>query len=138
MAETNVLYAAVMIKGTVKITRKVVDTLKKLKLGSVNTCIVIPGDSTYRGMLKNVAEFATWGEIDQETLEQLLQKRGKIDAKAAKAAATKALKDGKLEERKVFRLSPPTGGFKTVRLNYPMGDTGYRGPEINALLKRMI
>ncbi len=138
MAGEKSLYAAVMLKGTAKVNRKVVDTLKNLRLSNINNCVVVPADGTHKGMLKKVAEYVTWGEIDQETLGQLLEKRGKTAAAKAKATAVKALKDKKLEDGQVFRLSPHTGGLKTIRLNFPRGDTGYRGPEINSMLKRMI
>lgn len=138
MAEGKSLYAVVMLKGTAKVTRKVVDTLKNLRMSNINNCVIVPADGTYKGMLKRVAEYVTWGEIDQETLENLLEKKGRLEAKAAKAAAAKAVKEAKLESGQVFRLSPMTGGMKTVRLNYPKGETGYRGAEINSMLKRMI
>jgi len=38
----------------------------------------------------------------------------------------------------VFRLTPPSKGFKSIKEHYPKGDLGYRGKEINELLKRMI
>ena len=38
----------------------------------------------------------------------------------------------------LFRLNPPSKGFKATRLGYPKGDLGYRGGKINELLKRMI
>jgi large subunit ribosomal protein L30 len=135
------LYAAVMLRGTVKITRKIVDTLEKLRLTDPNSCAVVPADATHAGMLKKVAEFVTWGEVSEETLEKLLEKRGRLDAKEAKSLSKKALKEGSFSKtgfRPVFRLAPPGGGLKSARLTYPMGDTGYRGKEINRLLERMI
>ncbi len=139
--EASPLYAAVMVKGTVKITRNVLDTLEKLKLGRPNSCAVVPSDLVHKGMLKKVAEFATWGEVTEETLANLLQKRGRMAEKDAKAAAKKAVKEGTLKgiaPSTVFSLSPPSGGLRRVRLNYPRGDTGYRGAEINKLVERMI
>jgi large subunit ribosomal protein L30 len=38
----------------------------------------------------------------------------------------------------VFRLTPPSKGFKSVKEAYPKGDLGYRGKEINELMGRMI
>ena len=43
------------------------------------------------------------------------------------------------EIKPVFRLTPPSKGFKeSVKQHYPEGELGYRGKEINELLKRMI
>ncbi len=139
MADEKPLFAAIMLKGTVKINRKVTDTLKNLRLSSINNCIILPADNNYTGMLKRVSEYVTWGEVSQEVLEKLLEKRGKLDAKKAKIVAAKAFKDKELKESgPVFTLSPPSGGLKAVRLNYPRGDVGYRGEEINNLISRMI
>ena len=138
MAEDGSLYAVVMLKGTVKINKEVVDTLKRFRLSSSNSCVVVPADSMYRGMLKKVSEYVTWGELDENVLERMLSLRGGADKKKAKSAASKAFKEKRLEEGRGFRLSPPSGGLKAVRLNYPKGDVGYRGAEINRLLMRMI
>jgi large subunit ribosomal protein L30 len=36
-------------------------------------------------------------------------------------------------------LTPPSKGFrKSIKQHYPDGELGYRGKEINVLLKRMI
>jgi large subunit ribosomal protein L30 len=134
----NPLFAALMVKGRVKINRKVVDTLKSLRLSAPNTCVVVPADDMHGGMLKKVSEYVTWGRITQETLEKILVKRGGMDTKKAKSAASGAFRNGKLEGGHVFRLSPPSGGLKAVRLHYPLGDVGYRGDGINSLLARMI
>ncbi len=132
------LFAVVMIKGNVKIKRKVADTLNSLRLYVQNTCVIVPADNVHGGMLKRVAEYVTWGEIGKECLERLLEKRGGMNAGKAKSAASGALKNGKLEGEHVFRLSPPSGGLRAVRLHYPRGDVGYRGSEINRLLLRMM
>lgn len=141
MTEGKPLYAAVMLKGTVTVDRQIVDTLKNLRLSTVNNCIIVPADGTYSGMLKRVATHVTWGEVTQETLEKLLEKKGDVDGKKAKSLAVKAFKDNApdvSELKPVFKLSPPSGGLKSVRIHYPRGDMGYRGEEINRLLLRMI
>jgi large subunit ribosomal protein L30 len=135
--EAGNLYAAVMLKGTVKTTSKACDTLAKLRLSGPNSCVIVPADDTRKGMLKRVDEYVTWGEIEEGTLAKLLEKRGGLDAKKAKELSSKALKKG-LPESGTFRLSPPIGGLRSVRLHRPRGDTGYRGAEINKLLERMI
>jgi len=39
---------------------------------------------------------------------------------------------------KPFRLHPPRKGYRNIKLPYPEGALGYRGKEINELLRRMI
>ena len=62
---------------------------------------------------------------------------GKIEAGGL---ASKIMSDGVMEAgiMPVFRLNPPSKGYKSVRKFFPKGDLGYRGEKINELLKRMI
>lgn len=132
------LLAAVMLKGTVNVTTNSMKTLSALRLLNVNNCVVVPGDDTKKGMLRTIQKYITWGEISRDVLKMLLEKKGGMESKKAKATAEKAFRAGMLEGNLVFRLSPPTGGLNSVRLPYPKGDSGYRGEDINNLLKRMI
>lgn len=120
------MYAVVKVRGSVKVRGDIKDTLKMLRLKSVNNCVVIPESKTYLGMLKKAKDYITWGKIDKKTLSKLLEKRGKVK-----------LED--LEKTKqIFRLNPPRGGYKATRLPYPKGDLGDRKDKINELLERMI
>lgn len=141
------LYGVVRIKGSVKTRREIEDTLEKLKLGKVNNCTIVPADGTYKGMLRKADEYVTWGEIREETLAKMLEKRGrsrtgaKLDPKKAKELAAKVFKERTLKSADispVFRLSPPSGGMRSVKIRHPRGDAGYRGEEINGFLERMI
>ena len=132
------LIAVVMLKGTVKIRRDEYETLSALGLKSANNCVILPGDESRKGMLRLVQKYVTWGEISNDVLQSLLQKKLNLDGKIAKTRTDKAVKSGKFEGNTVFRLKPPTGGLKSVRIPYPKGDSGYRGDDINNLLKRMI
>jgi large subunit ribosomal protein L30 len=95
-------------------------------------------------MLHVIENLVTWGEINGETLEKLIYKRGrmpgdrKIEKKDAKALAKKISEKKETEVKNVFRLNPPSGGFKSVKLSFPKGAAGNRGDKINELLKRMI
>lgn len=138
MAEAKLL-AAVSLKGTVKVHKKPMDTLKKLRVTNTNMCVVVPSDETHRGMLLRASEFLAWGEITGSVLERLLEKRGGMQAKDAKALAKKAFSGGlKGEKLPVFRLSPPSGGIRNIRMGFPRGDMGYRGAQINDLIERMV
>jgi len=134
MAES--LLAVVRIKGSAKTTADLERTFARMKLNTINSCVVIPADGPHRGMLQKINGYATWGEVSKEMLERLIEKRGEGDSKKAKEKAAKAIKDGSMKD--MFRLSPPSGGFRSVKLPYPKGDVGYRGEKINALLGRMI
>ena len=110
-------------------------------------------------MLQLVKDHVAWGEISEETLRYLLEKRG--EGSSGKKISEELLKENSfasLEElandlhstknalnripflKPVFRLHPPSGGFKKQlkRSFADGGEVGYRGTEINNLLKKMI
>lgn len=137
------MLAVVRIRGSVNADARARHTLKLLKLTRPNHCVIYPKEKSIEGMLKAVSSYITWGEITGESLEKMIFKRGRlpgnkrIEKKNAKIMAKK-FRDGKAEIKPVFRLSPPSGGFRAVREYYPKGDLGNRGEKINELLKRMI
>jgi large subunit ribosomal protein L30 len=129
-----------------------------LRLDAVNNCVIIPETPDYKGMLNVAKDTCTWGEIGKETLIKMLKKRlrlkgnKRIDEKTLKEITkfdsfeglADALIEGKVKLKDfkqlqpIFRLTPPSKGFKSVKEHYPKGDLGYRGKEINELLERMI
>jgi large subunit ribosomal protein L30 len=141
------MYAVIRVRGSVNVSREVRDTLKMLRLTRVNHCVLIPKRPDSDGMLQKARSYITWGEISQDTLEKLVAKRGRLSGdrrvteREAKEMARKILKDGSVKDtglKPVFRLSPPSKGYRSVRLGFPRGDLGNRGEGINRLLKRMI
>ncbi len=141
------MYAVIRVRGSVNVSREVKDTLKMLRLTRVSHCVVIPKKPDYDGMLQKARSYITWGEVSQDTLEKLVVKRGRLPGdrrvpeKEGKEMARKILKDGSVKDtglKPVFRLSPPSKGYRSVRLGFPRGDLGNRGEKINELLKRMI
>jgi len=141
------VFAVVRLRGSATTEKDVEDANIKLKLAKVYNCTVIPADGTYKGMLHKAEQRITWGEVSEAVLSRLLEKRGRnedgsrIDPKKAKSLADKILKEKTLKGlgiKTVFKLSPPSGGLKSIRLHYPVGDLGYRGEKINKLLERMI
>ncbi len=145
------LYAVIRVRGSVKVRKEIKDTLIMLRLKRVNNCIIVPKTPEYEGMIKKARFYITWGEINKETLEKLVLKRGepkqkiqgkkKLEEKEAKEIVEKILKQKSLkglEIKPVFRLHPPKKGYKSIKLTYPKGALGYRGEKINELLERMI
>jgi large subunit ribosomal protein L30 len=141
------MYAVIRIRGSVNVPKEVRDTLKMLRLTRVNHCVVIPRTPDYDGMLRKASGYITWGELSQETLEKLVAKRGRLpgdvrlDSRKAKEVSVKILKTKSSRDsdiKPVFRLSPPSNGYKSIRMIFPRGDLGNRGEGINQLLKRMI
>ena len=149
---------AIRIRGKVDVPPDVKKTLDLLKLRRKNTAVILDDDPSIKGMLKKVENWITWGEIDAETLSLLLEKRGRLigDRKIAPKYLQKlgfnsfkdlanAILNNKIDIKNLpefkpfFRLHPPKGGFKksikkTIGSN---GELGYRGKEINRLIKKM-
>jgi len=142
------LFAVVMVRGVVGTNRKLKDTLMMLRLNRINHCVIVPKNQNYDGMLHKARDFITWGEIDKETLEKLISKRGRFvgdkrvtDLRYAKELAQFILSGKPVKEtgiKPVFRLSPPSKGYRSTKALYPKGSLGYRGEKINELIKRMI
>jgi len=142
------LFAVVRIRGPVGVRRNIKDTLDMLRLNRVNHCVLAPGNPSYNGMLRKAEECITWGEISRQTLQKLIFRRGLVEGKrpgkekseelAKKMLAADAEGLKKAGIKPVFRLNPPSKGYRSVRRFYPKGDLGYRGDKINELLKRMI
>jgi len=153
------IIAVIRIRGDVGVTKKISDTLKLLRLYKKNRCVVVQGTDNYIGMINKSKDYCTFGEIDEETFVELLQKRGKT---AGDNALTEDfLKNSKLDIKtfakkffageikfkdvdglkQFFKLHPPIGGFEREGIKKPYsmhGALGYRGAEINKLLRKMI
>ncbi len=138
--------AAVRVRGLTQISSKIENTLRMLRLYKNNYCIVVPNTSNYVGMLKKTKDYITWGEIDDETFKLLVNKRAEDFNGMEKDSKNKIkYKDYMFVENKkikrYFRLNPPRKGFerKGIKHSYQNGGAlGYRGKDINDLIKRMI
>jgi len=116
------MIAVIRIRGQIGIKQDVKETLFRLRLRRKYVCVVIEPTKENLGMIKKIRNFASYGEISEETYEKLVEKRGKKD------------KDGKLKP--FFRLHPPRGGAET-KLHYPKGILG-ENKEIDKLVERML
>ena len=154
------MLAVVRIKGKPNVKKEVEKTMQMLKLYRKHGCVVVHAEKSIVGMLKKIERYVTWGEINFEVLKKLLEKRGRLPGnkrltldylkkKVGKnfEELSKELIDSKIEVKDVpglksfFKLKPPTKGFERLgaRKPYSVGGVfGYRGKEINLLLKRMI
>jgi len=151
--------AVVRVRGHAKIQHQAVETMDMLKLTRVNHCVVLPQNDTTKGMLQVVKDYVTWGELGHETLARLLHQRGEIIGGSRLTDAyvkdnskftsilslAKAVEKGeaKISDVKglkpVIRLPPPRQGYESTRRSYfDKGALGYRGPEIEKLLDRML
>lgn len=135
-------YAVIKIRSTINAQKEVVDTLKMLHLYRVNNCTLVPQNKSYQGMLQKAKDYITWGEIDEETLKNMLKQRVTV----TKGNRDTIIKDLLNEKKKlgevsnpVICLHPPLKGYRGIKKSYTMGGSlGYRGSRINELIMRMV
>ncbi len=141
--------AIVRVRGVRKINPRIQKTFELIKLAKPNNCVFIEDSPQNLGMLLMIKDYVTFGPVDEETIFKMLFKRGKKGSVSLKdsmkeADIKKAAKEifaGKKTSEfadSVFRLSPPSKGFKNIKLPYPRGDLGNRFKEINILLTKMM
>src|SRR3989344_8732068 len=134
----------VRIRGEVNMDRDVAETLSRLRLRKKYSCVVMNPNKEQEGMIKKVKDLVAFGEINKETFEKLLEKRGQLIDKKKKIDAEKVIEElekGKkltdLNLKPFFRLHPPRGGIKS-KLHFPKGVLGNHGSKINDLVLRML
>ncbi|MBU5537192.1 MAG: 50S ribosomal protein L30 [Candidatus Aenigmatarchaeota archaeon] len=149
------MLAVIRISGQANLRRDIRDTLKMLRLDAPYNCVFVPETPDYKGMVKKVENYVTYGEVEKQTLVEVLKKRLRtIDNKRivelkpitgynsyeelADDLMSGKVKLSQFKVKPVIKLTPPSKGFKSIKQNYPEGDLGYRGNEINELLMRMI
>lgn len=151
--------AVVRVRGHAKIRRDAVETMEMLKLTRPNHCVLLPHNTTTKGMLQVVKDYVTWGEVNKETIATLLRARGEVSggarltddyvkgnssfASVSSLAQAIEKSEARLTDVKglkpVMRLHPPRQGYAKVKRPYSVGGAvGYRGAEIERLLQRML
>lgn len=153
------VYAVVRVRGTVNINQNIKHTLRLLRLTRANHCILVNENKNYKGMLQVVKDYTTWGELNSDVLSELIVSRGnlkgnvKITEAHVKTSTSyeniKQLAEAIVEGgfnynelpnvKPIFRLNPPKKGYGGIKRSFKNGGAlGYRGSEINKLIKKML
>ncbi len=152
-------YAVIRVRGQPDVSYDIEYTMGLLGVNKVNHCAIVPENASTKGMLQKVKDYTTYGEINAETLAQLIRVRGRLsgdrmitdeylaensDFKTvddlAKAIIENDYRMKDVEAAKpVFRLHPPVKGYEGNKRSYKNGGAlGYRGEAINDLIARML
>ena len=116
--------AVIRISGMVKMNKKIEDTLYRMRLRRKYACVILEPTKENLGMIKKVKNFVAYGEIDDATYKELVEKRGKKVK-------------GKLKP--FFRLHPARGGMETKKhFGVNKGVLGDNKEKINDLIRRML
>lgn len=159
---TPELFFAVRIRGAPGMKRKILDTLKMLRMHRVNHGVLLWCDKSRIGMLQKCRNYISYGEINEKTLKRLLRVRGKVEGNKPLTVEhvknltkyksivefAKALLTGEIQYREkdvykikpVFRLHPPRKGHRgTIKKHFNEGGSlGYVGEHINVMIHKMI
>jgi large subunit ribosomal protein L30 len=119
----------IRISGDVKVREEARETMMRMGLTRKYSCVVLQKPTAVDlGMLKEIKDFVAFGELDDATYKELIEKRGK-----------------KFKEKtKVFRLHPARGGMNTKQHyalekgNIKRGVLGNHGKDINKLVRKML
>ena len=152
--------AIIRIRGKTGIRKEIKTTLNLLRLYNKHHLVLVDKTPVNIGKLKRIKDYVTWGEITQDTLKELLKQRARLPGN--KPLTEQYLKEksslsidelsqklthSQIHLRQIpglkpfFRLKPPRGGFEKqgIKLPYSMhGSLGYRGENINILIKKML
>jgi large subunit ribosomal protein L30 len=153
---------AVRIRGTATDNPDVRKTMEILKMESTFRARLLENNPSTLGMLRAAKNLVAWGQVNPDVMEALLRKRAERDGneeldddfariffkRETLADLAKSVVAGEIGVKDLwlagvkprFRLHPPRGGFKrsTRRAATDGGELGYRGEDINRLVKRMI
>jgi large subunit ribosomal protein L30 len=160
VSEEEKTILVIRVRGRVKVRPQIENTLDKLRLGRLHQARILKATPSIKGMINKVKDYVAWGEVSQEVVEKALSKRGRLpgnkrltnyhvkknSSHSSIKALSKAIMAGKASVtdveglKPVFRLSPPSGGYRgKSTLPIEMGGiTGYRGEDINTLAMKMI
>jgi large subunit ribosomal protein L30 len=140
-------FAIVLVRGRFAMDGEIKHTLDMLKLHRKNYCVVFNDSPAIRGMAYKIKTFATYGNIDNDIYELMIEKRGEeyqgrlSDSKGIIKYKQKYLEHKGKKYKPFFRLSPPRKGFgrKGIKRSFVIGGAlGDRKEKINDLIKRML
>lgn len=113
------MIAVIRIHGRVNLDAGIKETLDRLKIKKKYNCVVLENPTKeIMGMVQKVRNQVAFGEINEETYKQLVEKR-------------------KTKTKNFFRLHPARGGIETKK-HFPKGVLGDNKDKINDLILRML
>lgn len=123
-------YLVVRMRGTVNVPYWANTTLESLNLSKKFRATIVPESTEYLGMLNRIRQLVTWCRVDNETVKDLLDKKGRKTASQPLKESDLPKEYGNLDKLAIdiandtvvlsklngikpwFALNPPRGGFK--------------------------
>jgi large subunit ribosomal protein L30 len=136
----------IRISGIVNLTKKLSETLFRLRLRRKYSAVLFKQTSENMKILKKVRNNIAYGDIDEKTLYLLIEKRGLPKDKSIKVDPKKVidqiekLPPTKWDIKPFFRLHPARGGIDAKK-HFGVTKKGVLGDNkkaINDLVRRML
>ena len=115
------MIAAVKVRGSVDANKKARTTMENLNLDKKNTLVVYEDSDSIRGMFSRAKDYITYGELSEETVEALEEKKGE-----------------EVESGDSFSMTPPSGGFKNTKKQVGQGGSLGKRDNLDKLVQRMV
>ncbi len=138
---------AIRIRGQVGLPFFIKESLFRLRLRRKYSAVLIKPTKENLKLIQKMRNYIAYGDVDKETLKELISKRAEPLDKSKKIDAEKIvaeLEKRTLEELKIkpfFRLHPPRGGIDAKK-HYVAGKgkgvLGDNKKDINKLVRRML
>jgi len=151
----------IRLRGTFAVPNHIERTLQSLRLRNKFNATLARNSPSMVGMLRQVKDYVTWGDLKPSDIARLLRERGEVNggkpvtekfamdvfSKESIDSLATALTTGEIGlqslwekgVKPVFRLRPPSGGFEsTIKRSFTSnGQLGYRGSAIATLMTKM-
>jgi large subunit ribosomal protein L30 len=136
----------IRISGLVKLPKTVQETLFRLRLRRKYSAVLMKHSPENLKILQKVRNYIAYGNISEETLKELIEKRASPKSTSKKINADEIIEQIEKKDKRswdikpFFRLHPPRGGIDSKK---HFGVTkkaalGNHKDKIDALVRRML
>ena len=150
-------YLVVRMRGTVNVPYWADTTLESLNLAKKFRATIVPESAEYSGMLNKIRQLVAWCRIDNDTVRDLLDKKGRktasqplketdlpkeynsLDKLASDIANDEVVFSNLNGIKPWFALNPPRGGFKkSIKKQVPQNGILGENKLLIDLVKKMM
>ncbi|HZA42366.1 MAG TPA: 50S ribosomal protein L30 [Nitrososphaeraceae archaeon] len=150
-------YLVVRMRGTVNVPYWADTTLESLNLAKKFRATIVPESAEYSGMLNKIRQLVAWCRIDNDTVKDLLDKKGRktasqplketdlpkeynsLDKLASDIANDEVVFSNLNGIKPWFALNPPRGGFKkSIKKQVPQNGILGENKLLIDLVKKMM
>lgn len=139
------MIVAIRIAGQINIPNSMQEGLFRLRLRRKYTATLLHPTPENMKLLKSLRNYLAYGDIDKETLHELIKRRSQPLKKGQKLSPESIISElekkgiSNLSIKPFFRLHPPRGGIDAKKhFGVGKGVLGDNKENINNLIRRML